>query len=491
MLDQPDLPKDDLNHSVLLDVHTHSDYPEVNVFVDEIHSAHFSDPFTGAKKKNLKVVLLHLFVAWSEDSSLYTAVSFNKNDYKAGSRYNSLHISEKIITIIKKMDELGLIELHLGFKDWRPGGHSRVTRIRPLQKLISHFQKATFSTFEINTHEDRESVILKVGRRKDSKKVGYEDTEETVRMRAFLREYNQLLQNNHIDCCSLDKPYETRWDKKSKRHRKVVRINDQNKFTSRSFARGSWSHGGRFYGGWWQNISRELRPDIRINGERTIEIDFSGTHITFLYAEKGINYFSEIGDDPYDIPIREINDPEKCRWLVKQLFLNAINAKTPEKAFQAVMEKANKNKSEAPQIRLTFEFLERILDQIKQKHPLIAEDLCSDRGVSLMFYEGQITERVLQHFMNKGVVALSIHDSYVVPESYSDELREVMNQAWAEVLGFIPDDSERALDALYTPYTKTKQIGYTDELLGKAELYESPRYQQSLRLFWEWKGRER
>ena len=66
MLDQPDLPKDDLNHAVLLDVHTNSDYPEVNVFVNEIHSAHFSDPFTGAKKKNLKVVLLHLFVAWSD-----------------------------------------------------------------------------------------------------------------------------------------------------------------------------------------------------------------------------------------------------------------------------------------------------------------------------------------------------------------------------------------------------------------------------------------
>ena len=70
MLDQPDLPKDDLNHSVLLDVHTHSDYPEVNVFVNEIHSAHFSSSVTDATKKNLKVVLLHLFVAWGEDSSL-------------------------------------------------------------------------------------------------------------------------------------------------------------------------------------------------------------------------------------------------------------------------------------------------------------------------------------------------------------------------------------------------------------------------------------
>ena len=56
------------------------------------------------------------------------------------------------------------------------------------------------------------------------------------------------------------------------------------------------------------------------------------------------------------------------------------------------------------------------------------------------------------------------------------------------LLGLLPDNPERALGALYTPYTKTKQIGYIDELLGKAELYESPRYQQSLRLFWG--GRE-
>ena len=108
-------------------------------------------------------------------------------------------------------------------------------------------------------------------------------------------------------------------------------------------------------------------------------------------------------------------------------------------------------------------------------------------------------KRVLRHFMNKCVVALSVHDSYVVPESYFDELREVMKQAWEKVLGLIPSDPEMALDAFYTPYTKTKQIGYTDERLGeddvthkcflqsKAEQDESHRYRQSLRLFLEWK----
>ena len=62
-----------------------------------------------------------------------------------------------------------------------------------------------------------------------------------------------------------------------------------------------------------------------------------------------------------------------------------------------------------------------------------------------------------------------------------------MNQALEEVLGFIPDDPERDLDNPYRQYTKTKQIGYLDQLLGNAKPYESPRYHQTLGLFLEWK----
>ena len=62
MFDEPVLSKDDLNHSVFLDVHTHSDYPEVNKFIDEIYSAHFAGPFTAVKREHSKVVLLHLYV---------------------------------------------------------------------------------------------------------------------------------------------------------------------------------------------------------------------------------------------------------------------------------------------------------------------------------------------------------------------------------------------------------------------------------------------
>ncbi len=84
---------EELNHSKLLDVHTWSEYPEVNAFVNEIYEAHFLGGNKKIRKKHLKVVLLDLYVTWCSDPRLKIAVSLNPNNYKAKTRYNSLHIS--------------------------------------------------------------------------------------------------------------------------------------------------------------------------------------------------------------------------------------------------------------------------------------------------------------------------------------------------------------------------------------------------------------
>ena len=66
----------DYEHSRPLDVHRWSDHPEVNAFVDRIYKEHIhqSGTNTQIKKKHLKVVLLDLYVAWSDDPSLNIAV---------------------------------------------------------------------------------------------------------------------------------------------------------------------------------------------------------------------------------------------------------------------------------------------------------------------------------------------------------------------------------------------------------------------------------
>ena len=56
----------------------------------------------------------------------------------------------------------------------------------------------------------------------------------------------------------------------------------------RVFNQGSFSLGGRFYGGWWQNIPAECRAAITINGDPTIEMDYPRLHPTLLYDELGL-----------------------------------------------------------------------------------------------------------------------------------------------------------------------------------------------------------
>ena len=67
------------------------------------------------------------------------------------------------------------------------------------------------------------------------------------------------------------------------------------------------------------------------------------------------------------------------------------------------------------------------------------------------------------------------------------------------VLGFTPNWPECGFEGLGIGYTRTKQIGYVDELLGidnleheriihlKEQGYVGPRYKRSLKAFEAWK----
>ena len=116
----------DYEHSRPLDVHRWSDHPEVNAFVDRIYKEHIhqSGTNTQIKKRHLKVVLLDLYVAWSDDPSLNIAVYMSRNAYSDGtvsgkgkSRYNALNIKVSTIDIVHRLHITGLIGLKEGWQD--------------------------------------------------------------------------------------------------------------------------------------------------------------------------------------------------------------------------------------------------------------------------------------------------------------------------------------------------------------------------------------
>ena len=101
-----------------LDVHTWSDHPEVNVFVNEIYSQLSSiQGNERINKKLLKVVLLDLYVAWCTDPELIIMFSRDNNAYKAKSRYNEIHIGKKVIGVVDELVNEGIIEEKRGFND--------------------------------------------------------------------------------------------------------------------------------------------------------------------------------------------------------------------------------------------------------------------------------------------------------------------------------------------------------------------------------------
>ena len=214
-----------LDHSRQLDVHTWSDHPEVNTFVDEIYEAHFEGRKANVKKKHLKVVLLDLYVAWSHDPDLKIAFSRNVNDYKPKSRYNSLFISKLTIDVVDQLIEAEFVEQAIGYYD-REKGRGKRSRFWPTDALIEKFKEAKFGPFDIGDHVDRESIIL---RDEDKDDVPYDDTDDTERMRAILKNYNTLLSNTFIDIPTLREPYiELKKDNQGKAH--LLAVNQRDKF---------------------------------------------------------------------------------------------------------------------------------------------------------------------------------------------------------------------------------------------------------------------
>lgn len=143
--------------------------------------------------------------------------------------------------------------------------------------------------------ERQECIILKAGEGEAAKVVEYEDTPETNGMRQELLAYNALLANTFIGIPTLEDPWVTRRDQWGRDVR--VQIDPHHQFVRRIFSRGDWSCNGRFYGPWWQQVSKELRKEIFINDTPTVEVDYKGLHVMILSAEKGV----VIEGDPYEL----------------------------------------------------------------------------------------------------------------------------------------------------------------------------------------------
>lgn len=247
-----------------------------------------------------------------------------------------------------------------------------------------------------------------------------------------------------------------------------------------------FDHGGRFFSALIQQIPKYMRDRLTINGNKTVELDYSAQHLRMLYQQIGIDY----RDDPYgalidksDVTSNYIDDiikitpnadeiklttaktglypnievftkfrrfknmSERAKYKVAQLIL--INA--TEKPDKKPDKKGKKMSAEEVAIRAVMNKLidsgvanvkqkvvEDIINRFKKVHEPIVDFLFSGIASELQNLDSKIMNEILVTLARKGIPALSYHDSIRVEEQHEDVLRGLMMEVYKKHVGFYP-----------------------------------------------------
>ena len=367
--------------------------------------------------KHLRHVIVDQYVSYKLDPTLCTGIARGFKHWAVNSRYNALNLSHRILDVIDVLVANDWL-LYTGGKNHRDGsGRNRTARIKPSPKLEESFSKLSVKLEDVSFHREEEVIILRDG----NKEVEYTDTPEIVRMRKEVEAYNAMLLRHTVEVASLNHPYITRTvkDKRGRTTKQTIWLTPDRMFTRRTFSRGSFKLNGRFNGGWWQRISEFSREDIIIDGEETIELDYSGLHPKILAYQAG----HSIDGDPYKIE-KEVM-PEQ-RDIIKGLLLKVINAKTIDSGIRAFQ--TDKHGYKKKDLLL---LLEAYLDQ----YPFMREYLGSDLGIELMYTDSQIAAQVINGFVKFDKPILPIHDSFIVKAYDVEYLGALMMNAIENVVG--------------------------------------------------------
>ena len=188
----------------------------------------------------------------------------------------------------------------------------------------------------------------------------------------------------------------------------------------RIFAMGRLDRGGRFYGGWWQQIPSGYRSYIRIDGEPTVELDFGATVVTLLYSMRQVN----LPPDPYDLGINPKGDPQ-IRDIIKMYII----------AWLYSSRRFGLPKEDLAILGLTQNELRSL---VLEKHNLIKDDFGTGIGLELMFTESMIARQILMKMLAKNIPVLGIHDGFITQAKHRDLLCQVMVDSFESITGVTP-----------------------------------------------------
>jgi hypothetical protein len=212
-------------------------------------------------------------------------------------------------------------------------------------------------------------------------------------------------------------------------------INSECMYVKRSFCRGKFLYGGRFYTPVFQGIPSTWRHTIKINDEPTVELDYSAHHIRLLYHEEGIDYQGE----PYVYKKDDKENADK-RIINKYIAMIAINALNKSQAIKAIrtaiiQDKDNeKYKGDIPSEKSINDSYREFVNH----HKPISKYINNDAGIKLQRKDSDIMNDILVQLSLNKIIGLPIHDSIITNFKYKNILKQEMTNQYFKLTNFKP-----------------------------------------------------
>jgi hypothetical protein len=245
----------------------------------------------------------------------------------------------------------------------------------------------------------RERIILRDG---DGRLAPYQNSRDTDRWRKQVLRFNEALSSTSIELDGkLISEGDAVWVRDEDGDDRMV--NGTATLSLHRVWNENWQRNGRLYGCWVQNLPKENRRTLLLNGEPVAEPDYPALHCGLIYDLAG----KPMPDKPFEIDGFERSE-------VKRAFYTMVNAPSWDSARRAIWQHSPRWKE--------------LMPAIAQKHSAVKEALCSGIGARLMCIDATIMCRNLTDLNREGIIALPIHDSVIVQAKYEGRAFEIMER---------------------------------------------------------------
>ena len=351
--------------------------PALKALLTELIDTH-PTKLTKDQKHDLRDVyrLLLLNVVYNSTRKVYTALPRGTQSFHKGSYWSSCGLTFKFtVTALDRLVEDNLIVQMRGVYNG-PGGFSRLTRVFGTDKLAQRVDAQKIAeAVDFGWGDDAAQVVLTdFPYKANTLSKDHPDVSRVTRI-------NRFLKNHH-------------WQQRG-----PIRV----------MYKKNPVYSGRVYTR-FQNMPKELRAQMLIDGKETVELDYKSNHLMMLIAMLE----QPLPADPY----LEIAAISGCsRDQIKAFITASLGADSEKKAFNSLKRK---------------KFNKDLFNRIKTATTdlYVGLPLFSGVGVMLQSLEGQIALDIMEAGANEGIVVLPVHDSFITTADNEDWLLKQMTKQW-------------------------------------------------------------